>query len=112
MIRRPPRSTLFPYTTLFRSGGEAAVRRRRIRPRNGGGECAYAVLAGDDPGRAGVRGRLRRAVAAAAPAAYRRGGGGPRRDGHQPPAAAPRGPGRAGALLLLRPRPPPPAGAS
>jgi len=21
MIRRPPRSTLFPYTTLFRSGG-------------------------------------------------------------------------------------------
>src|SRR3712207_7731253 len=30
MIRRPPRSTLFPYTTLFRSrvvlGGRAAVR--------------------------------------------------------------------------------------
>src|SRR5438034_8069342 len=24
MIRRPPRSTLFPYTTLFRSGAEAA----------------------------------------------------------------------------------------
>src|SRR2546426_2662562 len=24
MIRRPPRSTLFPYTTLFRSGLEAA----------------------------------------------------------------------------------------
>src|SRR3712207_9437825 len=23
MIRRPPRSTLFPYTTLFRSDGEA-----------------------------------------------------------------------------------------
>src|SRR2546425_6361552 len=23
MIRRPPRSTLFPYTTLFRSGSEA-----------------------------------------------------------------------------------------
>src|SRR3712207_7719580 len=23
MIRRPPRSTLFPYTTLFRSGGES-----------------------------------------------------------------------------------------
>src|SRR3712207_8212741 len=31
MIRRPPRSTLFPYTTLFRSGREAftAVRTRR-----------------------------------------------------------------------------------
>src|SRR5260221_11578954 len=25
MIRRPPRSTLFPYTTLFRSGGEVAI---------------------------------------------------------------------------------------
>src|SRR3712207_9237716 len=25
MIRRPPRSTLFPYTTLFRSGQVAAV---------------------------------------------------------------------------------------
>src|SRR3989449_5456914 len=24
MIRRPPRSTLFPYTTLFRSGGGIA----------------------------------------------------------------------------------------
>src|SRR3712207_2702292 len=27
MIRRPPRSTLFPYTTLFRSGGGAVQRR-------------------------------------------------------------------------------------
>src|SRR2546428_9860619 len=26
MIRRPPRSTLFPYTTLFRSGYDAAAR--------------------------------------------------------------------------------------
>src|SRR3712207_8617109 len=26
MIRRPPRSTLFPYTTLFRSRGRLAVR--------------------------------------------------------------------------------------
>src|SRR3712207_8231945 len=25
MIRRPPRSTLFPYTTLFRSGGHAGA---------------------------------------------------------------------------------------
>src|SRR3712207_7715451 len=31
MIRRPPRSTLFPYTTLFRS----AVERARDRPRRG-----------------------------------------------------------------------------
>src|SRR3712207_7576800 len=27
MIRRPPRSTLFPYTTLFRSAAAAAARR-------------------------------------------------------------------------------------
>src|SRR2546430_13744356 len=30
MIRRPPRSTLFPYTTLFRSQG-----REELRPRGG-----------------------------------------------------------------------------
>src|SRR2546422_4919427 len=40
MIRRPPRSTLFPYTTLFRSPfrEQAAVRfaaRARTRPRPG-----------------------------------------------------------------------------
>src|SRR2546422_2881250 len=28
MIRRPPRSTLFPYTTLFRSGDDADAHRR------------------------------------------------------------------------------------
>src|SRR5438445_9254595 len=29
MIRRPPRSTLFPYTTLFRSDAVGRARRRR-----------------------------------------------------------------------------------
>src|SRR3712207_7115204 len=29
MIRRPPRSTLFPYTTLFRSAAHHALRRGR-----------------------------------------------------------------------------------
>src|SRR6185295_6125796 len=29
MIRQPPRSTLFPYTTLFRSVGERASHRER-----------------------------------------------------------------------------------
>src|SRR5690554_7637254 len=29
MIRRPPRSTLFPYTTLFRSGGRWRVTTQR-----------------------------------------------------------------------------------
>src|SRR5256885_12791815 len=34
MIRRPPRSTLFPYTTLFRSGGNAE---RESQHRDSGG---------------------------------------------------------------------------
>src|SRR3712207_6950615 len=34
MIRRPPRSTLFPYTTLFRSAGaDAALLPRRLAER-------------------------------------------------------------------------------
>src|SRR2546430_3433774 len=37
MIRRPPRSTLFPYTTLFRSRRAAAARRDGTR------DCARAA---------------------------------------------------------------------
>src|SRR3712207_7429455 len=38
MIRRPPRSTLFPYTTLFRSAREPLrSRRRRLRRDDLGG---------------------------------------------------------------------------
>src|SRR3712207_7777643 len=38
MIRRPPRSTLFPYTTLFRSFQEQRGGRTRVdRPARGGG---------------------------------------------------------------------------
>src|SRR5258708_9990729 len=33
MIRRPPRSTLFPYTTLFRSAPRYATTRRPRSPR-------------------------------------------------------------------------------
>src|SRR2546426_9378847 len=33
MIRRPPRSTLFPYTTLFRSPARPATLARRARRR-------------------------------------------------------------------------------
>src|SRR5258707_5750605 len=33
MIRRPPRSTLFPYTTLFRSRARAALRPRCTKTR-------------------------------------------------------------------------------
>src|SRR3712207_7984074 len=45
MIRRPPRSTLFPYTTLFRS-----ARRRRRRDR--AGRVHVDELPGDLPERA------------------------------------------------------------
>src|SRR5258708_29827640 len=34
MIRRPPRSTLFPYTTLFRSVRRDGARRPRAAPRD------------------------------------------------------------------------------
>src|SRR3712207_8239005 len=44
MIRRPPRSTLFPYTTLFRSAPAGSARhrrrRRRARPRAAAGAAA------------------------------------------------------------------------
>src|SRR3712207_8596834 len=36
MIRRPPRSTLFPYTTLFRSGGDPVRAERRAPGRAAG----------------------------------------------------------------------------
>src|SRR5689334_23959698 len=41
MIRRPPRSTLFPYTTLFRSRRRRRRRRRR-RARLRGARCPRA----------------------------------------------------------------------
>src|SRR3712207_8583366 len=58
MIRRPPRSTLFPYTTLFRSGDVAPVRPRLDgdvlpdqldaellpRPQSGGARPQHAVV--------------------------------------------------------------------
>src|SRR2546425_6779539 len=50
MIRRPPRSTLFPYTTLFRSVTEARLPRVRV--------CAR--LRTRQPGAPGERFRHRR----------------------------------------------------
>src|SRR2546426_3032045 len=44
MIRRPPRSTLFPYTTLFRSVRRA--QRRSLRRRAGGDEPGQLPTAG------------------------------------------------------------------
>src|SRR3712207_7620590 len=66
MIRRPPRSTLFPYTTLFRSRGRRV--RRRLRLAGGDGPAVPDEVPG------GLRGRL------AAAADRRRRGGHPRQD--------------------------------
>src|SRR2546427_9631827 len=46
MIRRPPRSTLFPYTTLFRSHREAPGRDRRLQ-RDRPGRVVDAAARGD-----------------------------------------------------------------
>src|SRR3712207_8323621 len=43
MIRRPPRSTLFPYTTLFRSDVRLAEDHRGVVHQVAGGEVVGAV---------------------------------------------------------------------
>src|SRR5260221_1898546 len=52
MIRRPPRSTLFPYTTLFRSARVRPPAARREAARGGAGTVpgTEAVGAGQDRG--------------------------------------------------------------
>src|SRR2546426_5002611 len=57
MIRRPPRSTLFPYTTLFRSlfeGGCDGFERGEVRGEGARAEAPIAVVVG-------LHSRLRRA---------------------------------------------------
>src|SRR5256885_13191316 len=64
MIRRPPRSTLFPYTTLFRSlgehvGGRHGARSELIahalhRVRSHVGDLEPRALAGQQPGEMGA----------------------------------------------------------
>src|SRR3712207_7448737 len=54
MIRRPPRSTLFPYTTLFRSCGAAGPDSPRARGAGGGGDGTSADAAGVDGGGEGA----------------------------------------------------------
>src|SRR5260370_37254851 len=46
MIRRPPRSTLFPYTTLFRSLAEAGIAKQfvDILARDPGALCLQVIL--------------------------------------------------------------------
>src|SRR3712207_7057125 len=50
MIRRPPRSTLFPYTTLFRSAGAVDVRQPGPDRRTARGACPAAVPVLRKPG--------------------------------------------------------------
>src|SRR5256885_11578077 len=58
MIRRPPRSTLFPYTTLFRS---FARNPRRHRAAGGEGKAARHGLGGAERAHAGGVHRIRTA---------------------------------------------------
>src|SRR5256885_8486368 len=45
MIRRPPRSTLFPYTTLFRSPGDVEHQRQHADDRQQrGDDLAHGLL--------------------------------------------------------------------
>src|SRR5256885_13381251 len=73
MIRRPPRSTLFPYTTLFRSvevhqraaagaGVDGRVGLQKVLDANGRSEAHLAALPGADDA---VRHRLAQAERAA-----------------------------------------------
>src|SRR3712207_8149946 len=50
MIRRPPRSTLFPYTTLFRSGrgDDDRLDPSRTRRGPGAGRCPQRHIGGRD----------------------------------------------------------------
>src|SRR2546422_7380946 len=55
MIRRPPRSTLFPYTTLFRSGSRRSSTPSRSRaasgsstPNSSRNTMHYVILRDDD----------------------------------------------------------------
>src|SRR5256885_13551836 len=60
MIRRPPRSPLFPYTTLSRSRGTA--RRSDAIGRVGPGECAVIAPGTDRAGAVLLAERLARGV--------------------------------------------------
>src|SRR5689334_23939261 len=54
MIRRPPRSTLFPYTTLFRSEGDVRAHPLALAL----GERPRVLVAAGRGGGAGVGGQL------------------------------------------------------
>src|SRR2546430_17386650 len=80
MIRRPPRSTLFPYTTLFRSLAQAGPTTPAVRPAEqasviagarvaaGGVLAALAAVPPPDPARAQERPPREQGLAALAAA--------------------------------------------
>src|SRR3989442_9745274 len=109
MIRRPPRSTLFPYTTLFRSDrvAPAPALLRQDRP---AARADAPRAQGGPPGPvARDKGQPRAAVVPVRGSGDRRVGGGGARGGSGPPPDPPRPPGgRAPAVGGLRPGPPPP----
>src|SRR2546430_7235049 len=82
MIRRPPRSTLFPYTTLFRSALERHADDHRIEGRGQG-------LAHLSPGEGHLLG-LEREVADAEAGERQRAFGAPRRPRWEPDVERPR----------------------
>src|SRR3712207_8683042 len=49
MIRRPPRSTLFPYTTLFRSDKVSTAFAKRVRRATSSAETASRSAAPEAP---------------------------------------------------------------
>src|SRR3712207_8990346 len=55
MIRRPPRSTLFPYTTLFRSHALVELHLARFPVRRDGLQQRFEVRRTDDVDAAGER---------------------------------------------------------
>src|SRR3989475_11837011 len=81
MIRRPPRSTLFPYTTLFRSERQRSGRRQRgvgLEAPVGRDAANPDAAAGDAPPNHGAQRPDKRRIArdAADQLVERRGGGG------------------------------------
>src|SRR3989441_1552744 len=75
MIRRPPRSTLFPYTTLFRSKGWYPINADEIQDQRPDQEAAAtpreAAARGAQPGDEGAR-LLRRILQRQPPGLRRR----------------------------------------
>src|SRR3712207_1603095 len=57
MIRRPPRSTLFPYTTLFRSSEESVMKLNEIRDNEGSTKNRMRVGRGIGSGKGKTGGR-------------------------------------------------------